>query len=86
MPDLQTYKIGDKIILKDIADTPEGSWLLRKTMQFLRAKSGHSIMSLTPVEGGSIPVNHIPDRFTSVYARTPSVEKSAAVTDALNCL
>jgi len=86
MPDLQSYKTGDKVFLKDIADAPEGSWVVRETMQFLRAQAGHSIVSLTPIEGGALPVNRIPERFTLVYAGGAQIEKSAAVSDALNSL
>ncbi len=86
MPDQQMYKIGDRVVLKDLADAPEGSWVVRETMQFLRAQSGHSIMSLTPIDGGAIPVTRIPERFTLVYAGPHNVEKSAAVSDALNNL
>src|ERR1041385_1177171 len=32
MPDQQSYKIGDKLIFHDLADVPEGSWVVRETM------------------------------------------------------
>jgi hypothetical protein len=86
MPELQSYKIGDKVTLKDIANAPEGSWIVRETMQFLRTQTGHPIASLTPIEGGSMPANRTPERFTLVYAGNAHLEKSAAVSDALNCL
>jgi hypothetical protein len=86
MPDQQSYKIGDKLIFRDLADVPEGSWVVRETMQFVRAQSGHSIVSCTPIEGAGLPVNKIPDRFTLVYAGGHQVEKSAAIADALNSL
>ncbi len=86
MPTNQFYKIGDKIVLNDIATAPEGSWIVRETMQFLRSQAGHSIISLTPVEGGVLPVNRIPDKFTLVYAGSHQVEKSTACAEALNSL
>ncbi len=83
---MQTYKIGDKLYVKDLADCPEGSWIVRETMQFLRAQSGHSIISLTPVEGSAVPANRTPERFTLVYAGSHNIEKSAGIADALNSL
>jgi hypothetical protein len=86
MSNTQSYKIGDKIVLNDIATAPEGSWIVRETMQFLRAQAGHSIVSLTPIEGGVVPGNRVPDKFTLVYAGSYQAEKSAACTEALNAL
>ena len=86
MPEPQSYKLGDKVHITDLADTPEGAWVIRETMMFLRAQSGHSIISLTPIEGSTVPVNKLPNRFTLVYAGPFQVEKSFAVADALNCL
>ena len=86
MPDQQTYRVGDKLIFADLADVPEGSWVVRETMQFIRAQSGHSIISCTPIQGASLPSNKIPDRFSLVYAGGYNVEKSAAIADALNQL
>ena len=86
MSNNQSYKIGDKIILNDIATAPEGSWVVRETMQFLRAQAGHSIVSLTPIEGGVVPVNRIPEKFTLVFAGAYQAEKSAACAEALNTL
>jgi len=86
MPDLQTYKVGDKLIFTDLADVPEGAWVVRETMQFIRAQAGHSIVSCTPIQGASLPSNRIPERFTLVYAGNHSVEKSAGIADALNSL
>jgi hypothetical protein len=86
MSNTQSYRIGDKIVLSDIATAPEGSWVVRDTMQFLRAQSGHSIVSLTPIEGGMLPVNKLPEKFTLVYAGSPQAEKSIACAEALNNL
>ena len=86
MSNTQSFKIGDKITLNDLADAPEGSWIVRESMQFMRAQSGHSIISLTPIEGGTVPADKTPDRFTLVYAGNPKVEKSSAVAEALNTL
>ena len=86
MSNTQSYKIGDKIVLNDIATAPEGAWVVRETMQFLRAQSGHSIVSLTPIEGGTVPVNRIPEKFTLVFAGSPQTEKSSACAEALNTL
>jgi len=86
MAENQTYKIGDRVSLTDLADAPEGSWLIRETMQFMRAQAGHSIVSLTPIEGTNIPVTKNVDRFTLVYAGNSHVEKTFAVAEALNCL
>lgn len=86
MSNTQSYKIGDKIVLTDIATAPEGSWVVRETMQFLRAQAGHSIVSLTPIEGSVLPANRIPEKFTLVFAGTPQVEKSSACAEALNSL
>ncbi|MBI4548427.1 MAG: hypothetical protein HY707_10625 [Ignavibacteriae bacterium] len=86
MPNVESYKIGDKIMLNDIADAPEGAWVIRETMQFLRTQAGHSIVSLTPIERSSLPVNKTTDRFTLVYAGGSTAEKSIAVAEALNAL
>lgn len=82
----RSYNLGDKLILKDISQAPEGAWVVKETMQFLRAQDGKSVISLTPIEGGSYPVNRTPDRFTLVYAGPLNVEKSIAVTTAFNHL
>jgi hypothetical protein len=86
MPEPQSFKIGDRVTLTDIADAPDGAWVVRETMQFLRAQAGHSIVSLTPIEGGTVAVNKIPSRFTLVYAGPYQIEKSVGVADALNNL
>jgi hypothetical protein len=86
MPNIESHKIGDKLYTSDIAEAPEGSWVVRETMQFLRAKSGHSIVSLTPIEDSNFPVNKTTSRFTLVYAGSPTVEKSSAIAEALNSL
>lgn len=86
MSNNQSYKIGDKVVLNDIATAPEGSWVVRETMQFLRAQAGHSIISLTPIDGGTLPVSKLPDKFTLVFAGSHQAEKSTAIAEALNCL
>jgi hypothetical protein len=86
MPDQKSYKIGDKLVFHDLADIPEGSWVVRETMQFIRAQAGHSIVSCTPIEGATLPGTRIPERFTLVFAGGYQAEKSAAVSDALNAL
>jgi hypothetical protein len=86
MPDQQTYRVGDKLIFQDLADVPDGAWVVRETMQFIRAQAGHSIVSCTPIQGASLPSGRIPDKFTLVYAGNHNVEKSAAIADALNSL
>ena len=86
MSNTQLYKIGDKVIVNDIATAPEGSWIVRETMQFLRAQAGHSIVSLTPIEGSAIPVSRLPEKFTLVFAGTYQAEKSTACAEALNAL
>lgn len=86
MSSTQSYKIGDKIVLNDIATAPEGAWVVRETMQFLRAQAGHSIVSLTPIDGGVLPANRTPEKFTLVYAGSPQSEKTPACAEALNTL
>lgn len=86
MSNNQSYKIGDKVIVNDIATAPEGSWVVRDTMQFLRAQAGHSIISLTPIEGGILPVSKLPEKFTLVFAGSLQAEKSSACADAMNSL
>ena len=86
MSNTQSYKIGDKVIVNDIATAPEGSWVVRETMQFLRAQAGHSIVSLTPIEGSTLPVSRLPEKFTLVFAGTHQAEKSTACAEALNAL
>jgi hypothetical protein len=80
------YKSGDKLVLEDLAKIPEGSWLCEETMQFIRAKDGDSIISLTPVANAKLPVEKSPERFTLVYAGNVNAEKTHAIADALNSL
>ena len=80
------FKIGDRLILNDISFAPEGAWLVRETMQFLRAEDGKSITSITPVEGSVFPVEKVQEKFTLIYAGTPQVEKSIALKEVLNKL
>ncbi len=86
MPEQKLFKVGDRIVVNDLNNLPEGSWLIKETMQFARAKSGHSILSLTPVEGATIPVETCPDNFTAVYAGHITEQKQSAITQALNAL
>ncbi len=80
------FKIGDKLILNDISFAPEGAWLVRETMQFLRAEDGKSIISITPVEGSAFPVEKVQEKFTLIYAGPPQVEKSFALKGVFNSL
>lgn len=86
MPEQRKFKIGDQIVVNDLHNLPEGSWLIRETMQFARAKSGQSLLSLTPIEGASFPVDICPTNFTAVYAGQNTVQKQLAITQALNSL
>ncbi len=86
MPEARTFKVGDKLILNDISLAPEGAWVVRETMQFLRAVDGKSITSITPIEGSTLPTQHMLERFTLIYAGTPTIEKSLAVKDVFNTL
>ncbi len=86
MDNTSRYHVGDRLVLRDLSDTPEGSWLCRETMQFIRAKDGKSIVSITPIEGATLPVGKIPNEFTLVYAGDFSVEKTGGYSQALNHL
>lgn len=80
------HRIGDKLIVNDLTNVPEGSWLCEETMQFIRAKDGHSIISVTPVEKAQLPSDKAPEKFTLVYTGSYNVEKTHAIADALNTL
>ncbi len=85
--DLNPYQIGTKLTVTDIASAPEGSWVVRENMLFLRAKEGHSIVSLTPIEDSTpVVTNKTPDKYTLIYAGPFNAEKSTAVASALNAL
>jgi hypothetical protein len=82
----RTFKVGDRLTLTDISTLPEGSWVVRETMQFVRAVDGKSITSITPIDGGVLPTQRIPNNFTVIYAGHPQIEKSTAVQDVMNTL
>jgi len=85
--DIRQYEVGNFISVKDIASAPEGCWVVREAMFFLRAKAGHSIVSLTPIEGATpVFTNRTPDQFTLIYAGPFNVEKTVAVAAALNAI
>jgi hypothetical protein len=87
MADLERYEVGNIITVADMASAPEGSWVVRESMFFLRAKSGHSIVSLTPIEDATpVFANKTPEKFTLVYAGPFNTEKTTAVAAALNAL
>ncbi len=80
------FKIGDKLTLSDISLAPEGAWVVRETMQFLRTVDGKSITSITPIEGATFPTQKTMDRFTLVYAGPATIEKSTALSHVFNTL
>ncbi|TAK53015.1 MAG: hypothetical protein EPO24_14905 [Bacteroidetes bacterium] len=86
MSEQKQHSVGDQIVINDLAKTPEGSWVVKETMQFLRAQAGHSIVSITPIENGKPAVDRLSDRFTIVYAGDYQAPKSSAIATALNSL
>ncbi len=80
------YKIGDELRLTDITAIPDGAWIVRETMQFVRRQGGDQLTSITPIEGSRLPGGKMSRDFTAIYAGGPTVEKSTAIQNVFNLL